>query len=99
EQALSIGGPAHGLGQIAFSIQLGALRRERGQLAEIESGITTLQMIADALPSFPGVRVELAHAHCILGHTAEARSEMDRVASYGFANIRRDNNWMNIFCE
>jgi tetratricopeptide (TPR) repeat protein len=73
-----------------LAIQLFALRREQGKLAELQP---VVQSFIDQYPALRW-RVGLAYVLCDVGRLDEARAEFERMASDGFAELPLDFNWL-----
>jgi hypothetical protein len=72
-------------------VQLWALRREQGRLAEIE------RLFTDASRRFgmyEVLRCIRAHAEAELGHREQAREELHALAADGFAMLPRNDDWI-----
>ena len=75
----------------ACLLQMVALRREQGRLAEMQ------EPVADHVaryPAIPGWRCVLAHVHAQLGEHDAARAELDALADGGFAALPIDGLWL-----
>jgi tetratricopeptide (TPR) repeat protein len=96
--AVKAAGPTHPVARITHGIQIGMLRRERGQLDKLAASEPILRAAADILP-MPNMRITLALTYAALQRQDDARREFDRIAAQGFANIWRDNNWMHSLSE
>lgn len=68
-------------------VQFFIIRRERGQLAPEEA---MAKFFAERYPSSPVPRTFLAVIHMELGRAAEAREQLEKVASEDFANLERE---------
>jgi tetratricopeptide (TPR) repeat protein len=91
-EALRLGQEAQNQGAAQlFGVQMLALRREQGRLAELVGGIEAL--VAD-LPAVPAWRAARAMILAEIGRDAEARRELDRLAVAGFADLPRDMLWL-----
>jgi hypothetical protein len=74
-----------------YGVQLLALRREQGRLAEM---IDATANFAAAYPAVPTWRATLAWVHAELGHDDDARLELERLAANDFADLPRDMFWL-----
>ena len=84
-------GAAQGQGAIDhLGMQLIAIRREQGRLAEL---VGLIQDAAQRYPEIPAYRCSLALAYAESGQTAAALAELDHLAADGFAAIPRDYNF------
>lgn len=74
-----------------YRIQLYALRREQGRVAEVE-GIIARSVVEYATRAiFPTL---MAHLHGELGRPTESRAVFEGLAAGDFADLRRDNDWL-----
>jgi class 3 adenylate cyclase len=71
-------------------VQLFALRREQGRLAELEGA---QKAFADRFPAVPSYRCGLAYVHSEQRREEEAREQFERLAASGFAEVPRDDAW------
>jgi len=78
--------------EMLFGIQLFMLRCEQGRLGELEVAVRGL---AERYGTIPAMRCRLAYLHAELGHTIEARAELDRQAVNNFAGLSRDLTWLS----
>ena len=74
-----------------YRIQLYALRREQGRLAEVESIIGRSVVEYPTRAIFPTL---MAHLHGELGRTTASRAVFEGLAVNDFADLRRDNDWL-----
>jgi len=74
-----------------YEIQLLAIRREQGRIAELEQPAREL---VTANPHLPAWRAALATLLCEAGRLPEARREFEALADHGFAGIPPDGDWM-----
>jgi len=84
----------HGEGVTAlqyYEIQLLAIRREQGRIAELEQPARDL---VTANPHLPAWRAALATLLCEAGRLQEARREFEALAANDFAGIPQDGDWM-----
>jgi hypothetical protein len=63
----------------------------QGRIATLER---QTRQFADALPGMPVWRAALADIYCELGRPAEARRELERLATHDFADIPRNDAWL-----
>ncbi|MEA2467908.1 MAG: eukaryotic-like serine/threonine-protein kinase, partial [Thermoleophilaceae bacterium] len=75
----------------AFGVVTFALRRDQGQLEEVEA---TFRRFVDEYPAVPGWRAGLAVLYRELDREADARREFDLLAEDDFAIIPKDANWI-----
>ncbi len=73
------------------TLQLVALRREQGRLAEIEPAVR--ENVAN-YPAIPGWRCVLAHVCAQLGATEEARCILEQFAREDYTRLPRDAIWV-----
>jgi DNA-binding CsgD family transcriptional regulator/tetratricopeptide (TPR) repeat protein len=96
QQALAIGQRAqHSDAMTAYFVQMFALRREQGRLAELES---VAQSVVAGSPATPAWRAALALLYVELDRTEEARHEFESLAADDFASVPFDGNWLSITC-
>jgi tetratricopeptide (TPR) repeat protein len=96
DEARSIGERAQNWSATVNSaVQLYALRREQGRVAEVEQLV--LRAAAD-YPTYPIWRCVLANMLAELGSTAEARAEFDALAADGFGGLPFDEEWDISLC-
>jgi tetratricopeptide (TPR) repeat protein len=74
-----------------FGVQLLALRREQGRLADVVGWIGAF---TGDNPSMPLWRLVLAWVHAELNRTAEAEREVERFGAQDFGDIPRDMYWL-----
>ena len=74
-----------------YAIQLLAIRREQGRMAELEQ--PALEMVGHN-PGRPGWRAAVATLLWESGRLEEARAEFSAIAENDFADIERDGDWM-----
>lgn len=74
-----------------YRIQLYALRREQGRLAEVE-GIIGRSVVE--YPTRAIVPTLMAHLHGELGRPDESRAVFEELAANDFDDLRRDNDWL-----
>ncbi|MGH2600988.1 MAG: LuxR C-terminal-related transcriptional regulator, partial [Dehalococcoidia bacterium] len=92
QEALATGAQAQASDAFgAFAIQLFALRRDQGRLAELAALATGL---VARLPAVAVVRSALALLYAELGRADDARQEFERLAADDFAGIPRDETWL-----
>ncbi len=92
EEVLALGGRAQDLDpQVAYRLQLFALRKEQGRLDEMEE---VIRRSVDEYPWYPVFRCALAHLHAEGGREHQARRDFQELAEDGFASIPRDNQWL-----
>jgi DNA-binding SARP family transcriptional activator/tetratricopeptide (TPR) repeat protein len=75
-----------------FGGQMVALRREQGRLAEVLEGAEALTA---QYPAIAGWRCALAEMYAQLDREADARRELEVLASDAFASIPRDALWLS----
>jgi tetratricopeptide (TPR) repeat protein len=76
-------------------VQLWALRREQGRLAEIER---PLMDAARRFGMYEVLRCIRAHVEAELGHRDSAREELHALAADGFAALPRNDDWIFEMC-
>ncbi len=90
-EALAAGAPAEAVtASQYYSIQLLAIRREQGRMAELERAAR--QLVEDN-PGRPAWRAGLATLLCEEGRLSEAREEFELLAAGGFDDIPKDLDW------
>jgi DNA-binding SARP family transcriptional activator/tetratricopeptide (TPR) repeat protein len=91
-EALAAGSPAEAVTAREYNaMQLLAIRREQGQMAELEPAARRL---VDSNPTRPGWRAALAMLLWEIGREPEARAEFEVLAEHRFEDIIRDGDWM-----
>jgi DNA-binding SARP family transcriptional activator/tetratricopeptide (TPR) repeat protein len=75
----------------AYTLQMLVLRRDRGDLSEVEDGV---RINVQRYPAIPGWRCVLAHLLCEIGKPDEARRELAQLTDRSFAVIPRDGLWL-----
>jgi DNA-binding SARP family transcriptional activator len=75
-----------------FGMQMLFVRREQGRLGEIVQKVTD---VAAHYPKLVTWRCALAEIHAQLGHTAQARQELEALARDDFTDIPRDALWLS----
>jgi len=91
-EALSFGERAQRWDAVfGFRIQMYFLRKEQGRLEEMEA---IMKRSVAEFPTRYVFRAILAHLHSELGRTAEAHRAFEGLAVEGFADLRRDNDWL-----
>jgi tetratricopeptide (TPR) repeat protein len=91
-EALAVGQDTQsetGIEAQAFAVQLFGVRKEQGRLAELEG---VVRQMVDRYPALPSWQVALAHIHSETGNLEAARSEFQRLAQDGFADLPEDFN-------
>ena len=92
-QSVDLGARAQGE-DVAFlyvkHTQTWGLRREQGRLAE---ALPELTRLVERYPTYFIFRCLLASAYAELGHEAEARAELDRLAADDFADLQVGTDW------
>ena len=73
------------------TLQMVALRREQGRLAEMEAEVADRTR---RYPAVPGWRCVLAWLHGEIGRTEDAARELGALAEEGFRDIPRDGIWL-----
>jgi tetratricopeptide (TPR) repeat protein len=76
-------------------VQLWALRREQGRLAEIERQLTDASR---HFGMYEVLRCIRAHAEAELGHRDSAREELHALAAEDFAALPRNDDWIFDMC-
>jgi DNA-binding SARP family transcriptional activator/tetratricopeptide (TPR) repeat protein len=87
EMARRIGDPNAG----AVVLQMAVLRRDRGEIAELEEPVRQAVL---RYPGIPAWRALLAEILVDAGRESEAREEFEHVAAGDFAGIPRDGVWL-----
>lgn len=77
--------------QVAYRLQLFALRKEQGRLGEMEE---VIRRSVDEYPWYPVFRCALAHLHAEVGHEQQARTVFLELAADRFAAVPRDPQWL-----
>ncbi|MGI9184091.1 MAG: ATP-binding protein [Solirubrobacteraceae bacterium] len=91
-EALSFGVRSEGVtAPQYYAIQIIAIRREQGRIAELESSVRGL---GEANPGRLAWRAGLAMLLSETGRTQEAQAELDRLAADDFGDIPRDGDWL-----
>ena len=91
-EALAAGAPAEAVTASQYhAIQLLAIRRDQGRMAELEPAARRL--VKDN-PARPAWRAALANLLCEEGRLAEAREEFERLAAHDFEDVPKDLDWM-----
>jgi DNA-binding SARP family transcriptional activator len=91
-EALDTGSPSEPVtAQQYYAIQVLAVRREQGRMAELEGPVRGL---VQSQPHRHGWRAALATLLWETGRPQEARSEFEVLGADGFRNIPRDVDWM-----
>jgi tetratricopeptide (TPR) repeat protein len=92
EEVLALGERAQDLDpQVAYRLQLFALRKEQGRLEEMEE---VIRRSVDEYPWYPLFRCALAHLYAEAGREHQARRAFEELAADRFAAIPRDNQWL-----
>ncbi len=95
-EALRLGERSMTWDAVAFSrIQTFAVRREQGQLANVEPVI--LRSVEE-YPTRPMFRCLLATLFCELGQLENARPVFEGMAVEGFADLPMNNDWLHSLC-
>ncbi len=90
-RALTLGQEADDPGALQmFGVQVFALRREQGRIAEVEGGVRA--MVTD-YPLVPAWHVAVAGVLAETGRFEEAREELEVVLGPGVENFPADGNW------
>jgi tetratricopeptide (TPR) repeat protein len=90
-QVLRLGEHAEAWAVAYHRLQLWALRREQGRLAEVEQ---TVQRSISEHPNYPIWRCVLTHLHVAIGNVDEARDELETLAAGDkFAGLPDDEEW------
>jgi class 3 adenylate cyclase/tetratricopeptide (TPR) repeat protein len=74
-----------------FGIQMFTLRREQGRLREVEP---ILRHLVQGPESAHTWRPGLALLYSELGYADKARAEFEQIATFDFAEVPRDGNWL-----
>jgi tetratricopeptide (TPR) repeat protein len=77
--------------QVAYHVQLYALRRDQGRREEIEEFVRSS---AERYPTYSIWRCVLALTAADLGHPAEAHQALEALAADGFAHLSFDETWL-----
>ena len=92
EEVLALGERAQDLDpQVAYRLQLFALRKEQGRLEEMGE---VIRRSVDEYPWYPLFRCALAHLYAEAGREHQARRAFEELAADRFAAIPRDNQWL-----
>lgn len=75
----------------AHTLQMVALRREQGRLAELEHAV---RQRANRYPAIPGWRCVLAHMYAETGRREDAAHELETLAADQFRDIPHDGIWL-----
>jgi len=96
QRAFALGRKAQG-SMVAgyYALQLYALRKEQGRLAEVEE---PLARVARDFPSYPALTCALAHVHAELGRDVLARELFERLAADDFASLPINDEWIFSLC-
>jgi DNA-binding SARP family transcriptional activator len=78
-------------GGLDIRLQLYALRREQGRLAELEE---TVRRSVDEYSNYPVWRCVLAHFHAEQGRIDEAREVFEALAQDDFSRLPLDEEWL-----
>jgi DNA-binding SARP family transcriptional activator len=89
-EVLRIGERAESWAVAYHRLQLCALRRENGRLAELEQ---TVQRSITEQPTYPVWRCVLTHLHAVAGNISRATDEFDALVSDNFASLPVDEEW------
>jgi tetratricopeptide (TPR) repeat protein len=91
-EALVVGAPAEAVTAPQYhAVQLLAIRREQGRMAELEQPARAMVEVNPARPAWRSVLADLLW-EC--GRAREARAELELLAATDFADIPRDLDWM-----
>jgi hypothetical protein len=91
-EALAAGGPGDPItASQYYAIQLLAIRRDQGRMAELEPAAR--QLVREN-PDRPAWRAALANLLCEDGRLSEAREEFERLAAHDFEDVPKDLDWM-----
>jgi class 3 adenylate cyclase len=74
-----------------YLILLAALRRHQGRMEEL---VAPVEAFVARYPAIPAWRTALANGYAQIGREAEARVELDRLATDEFGALPGDANWM-----
>ena len=74
-----------------YLILLAALRRHQGRMEEL---VAPVEAFVKRYPAIPAWRTALANGYAQIGRDAEARVELDRLATDEFGAVPSDANWM-----
>jgi tetratricopeptide (TPR) repeat protein len=94
-QALSFARAAGLLADLYGTIQLWALRREQGRLADIERPLAEL---VGHFPMYDVLRCIRAHVAAVLGRVREAREDLHALCAEDFAALPRNDDWLFSLC-
>jgi predicted ATPase/DNA-binding SARP family transcriptional activator/class 3 adenylate cyclase len=95
QEALELGRLAQGANaELAFDLQLYALRREQSRLEEL---VETVERAVDDYPGYPVLRFVLVDILVELGREDQARASLDACAADGF-RIDVDDQWLLSLC-
>jgi DNA-binding SARP family transcriptional activator/tetratricopeptide (TPR) repeat protein len=75
-----------------FMVQMGFIRVGQGRLAEF---LDTAKRSYQQDPQVITLRCGLAFLHASLGHTEQARQELDALACADFIDLPRDHSWLS----
>lgn len=96
QRALDVGGQAQRMeAHSTFALQMWALRREQGRLAEV---LTLVRRGDEDFPWYPLFRCCLANLYAELGEKGRARALLDELAPDRFAAVPLDNEWLFSMC-
>lgn len=84
---------------ICYNMQIMALRREQGRLAELSGIIGLFKAVAEQYPTLPHVSAAVAYLYHELGQMDEAREAFERAAGDGFSRLREDLTWLTAMIE
>jgi DNA-binding CsgD family transcriptional regulator len=85
--------------ELTFAAQMLVLYRDRGDHTRLAELVPALRENADR-DSAPKIRrAHLAHIQAVLGRRAEARAELERIATGDFTDIPRDMVWLHTLVE
>jgi DNA-binding winged helix-turn-helix (wHTH) protein/tetratricopeptide (TPR) repeat protein len=95
-EGLAIGERAqHPAAPQAFAGQMLWLRGEQGLLEHAEQVEAAFRSLIERRPASHAIlQAGVANLHSDLGRLAEARQELDALATHGFADIERDEHWL-----
>jgi tetratricopeptide (TPR) repeat protein len=92
DEVLALGRRAQDLDpQVAYRLQLFALRKEQGRLDEMEE---VIRRSVDEYPWYPVFRCALANLYADVGREHQARRALQELAEDRLASIPRDNQWL-----
>ena len=89
-EALEFGQRASQDAMETFGVQLFSARRDQGRLAELEASAAAF---VEQQPEVPGWRAVLACLYTETGRDADARRELETIATGGFAALPEDSVW------